>query len=168
MKKLFAVFLLFAFGTIHAQNINTFEIPKAVSDYVAKKYPKADSIQYSKEMYKYGRWIGEYKYTVSFNIKNQKMSLDIFEDGKPISLTKDIPIKKIPAFAHKYIEKHYKNANILKAQRKSFYMSREKFYCIFISSEWSLEWKGIEEPVVRETWVDFNRKKEYIGRINEI
>lgn len=151
---------------------------KAISDYVAKNYPKAVNVKYSrKEAYLHFRLKGTHSvmYVAEFNEKNQKQRLELSENGQLFAQAKEIPLKKIPHFARSYIMQNYKNVSILYAERKYLFFRddcnfvkspSEKFYCIRISYEAMNSWTG--ELDAFETWVDFNLEKQYVGRIAEI
>lgn len=195
MKRILFIPLLFLLCIANAQSSIQYQyaakevdkVPAQVSEYVAKKYPKATNITFSKTQIEWTRWELIDVYVVELCNKNQATTLQLTEDGQLVRYTKVISLERLPSFAKKYISEHCKNASMLKVERMYTYMVSkdiydeelgyyypdkklvkslaDKFYCVYISCE---RVNGNKELQTEKFWVDFNKKKQYVGRIYRI
>ncbi|HVW95726.1 MAG TPA: PepSY-like domain-containing protein [Mucilaginibacter sp.] len=108
MKKLlFAGALALAFGTIHAQDLKSTEVPAVVKSALLKKYPEAAKVSWEKEKGNYeANWGGR---------SGEDNSVMFTPAGQFIEIVKAIAIKQLPANIAPYIKAHYNGAKIREA-----------------------------------------------------
>lgn len=112
MKKITFILITFlASLSINAKDISPEQVPLKVREYVVKHYPKATHIEWddkSKKGY----------YEAEFRVNGLEIELDIATNGTLIKSKEDILIKDIPTTIVNYINKNYKDAEILGAHKR--------------------------------------------------
>jgi uncharacterized membrane protein YkoI len=97
------------------------KLPKAVVDAVKAKFDGAELVSADKEVEK-----GKTLYEVNIKYKGSKMDVTLTEDGKIVSVEKEIDAKDLPKAVAEAVSAKYKDAKILKAEEitegdKTFY-----------------------------------------------
>jgi Putative beta-lactamase-inhibitor-like, PepSY-like len=103
MKKLFLVMLsmLGIFGSIFAN-----DVPKAVADAFAKKFPAATNIKWAKENAK--------EYEAEFKLNGKSISANFLTDGSWVETESAINASELPAPVTAVVKSQYPDAVILK------------------------------------------------------
>ena len=109
MKK--AVFIscaIFAFAaTANAQDIKAKDVPSAVRESLAKKYPKATKVSWEKEKGNYeANWGGK---------SGEDTSVQFTPAGAFIEEVNAIPVSQLPVEVAAYVKSHYNGAKIKEA-----------------------------------------------------
>lgn len=109
MKK--AAFILpaiFAFAVnAYAQDIKTKDVPTAVKETLAKKYPQATKVSWEKEKGNYeANWGGK---------SGEDTSVQFTPAGAFVEEVNAIPVSQLPAEVATYVKSHYNGAKIKEA-----------------------------------------------------
>lgn len=103
MKKYFLLLV-----TLLAVNISVFavDVPKAISDAFAKKFPAATNIKWGKENAK--------EYEAAFKLNGKSISANFLTDGSWVETESEIPNVELPAAITIVLQSTYKAAAVLK------------------------------------------------------
>jgi uncharacterized protein YxeA len=110
MKKiiLLSSLVLAAFtGNVMAQDLKAKDVPAAVKEALAKKYPKATKVSWEKEKGNYeANWGGK---------SGEDTSVQFTPTGVFVEEVDAIPVSQLPAAVAPYVKAHYKGAKIKEA-----------------------------------------------------
>ena len=93
--------------TANAQDIKTKDVPGAVKEALAKKYPQATKVSWEKEKENYeANWGGK---------SGEDTSVQFTPAGAFVEEVDAIPVSQLPAEAASYVKSHYNGAKIKEA-----------------------------------------------------
>jgi uncharacterized membrane protein YkoI len=90
-----------------AEKIAPDKLPKAVVDTINARLPGAEITSAEKETED-----GKVVYDIELKHKGRKYEMDVLEDGTPIEIEKEVPLKDVPAAAARALKEKYPDATV--------------------------------------------------------
>jgi hypothetical protein len=121
MKRSILSILTIAFFVVNAtaQDIKAKDVPPAVKEALAKKYPKATKVSWEKEKGNYeANWGGK---------SGEDTSVQFTPAGAFVEEVDAIPVSQLPAVVAPYIKAHYNGAKIKEAGKVTDAAGRHLF-----------------------------------------